>query len=162
MISPKSLMKIATTASVVAMTVSVAVVPAYAMQDIEIEDTPSSFAATVDDAQNSSNSMPDNPNATLPETVSENISDDSTVVSENLAVTPEGDVQNIETGETVIERVSFEGKQLVMESGDLKQSVDYAIADGRLVLKTEFGTFSFPFEKTEEGIRIDGIEYIKD
>ena len=45
--------------------------------------------------------MPDNPNATLPETVSENISDDSTVVSENLAVTPEGDVQNIETGETV-------------------------------------------------------------
>ena len=94
-------MKIATTASVVAMTVSVAVVPAYAMQDIAIEDTPSSFAATVDDAQNSSNSMPDNPNATLPETVSENISDDSTVVSENLAVTPEGDVQNIETGETV-------------------------------------------------------------
>ena len=101
MISPKSLMKIATTASVVAMTVSVAVVPAYAMQDIAIEDTPSSFAATVDDAQNSSNSMPDNPNATLPETVSENISDDSTVVSENLAVTPEGDGQNIETGETV-------------------------------------------------------------
>lgn len=101
MISPKSLMKIATTASVVAMTVSVAVVPAYAMQDIAIEDTPSSFAATVDDAQNSSNSMPDNPNATLPETVSENISDDSTVVSENLTVTPEGDVQNIETGETV-------------------------------------------------------------
>lgn len=101
MISPKSLMKIATTASVVAMTVSVAVVPAYAMQDIAIEDTPSSFAAIVDDAQDSSNSMPDNPNATLPETVSENISDDSTVVSENLAVTPEGDVQNIETGETV-------------------------------------------------------------
>ena len=101
MISPKSLMKIATTASAVAMTVSVAVVPAYAMQDIAIGDTPSSFAATVDDAQNSSNSMPDNPNATLPETVSENISDDSTVVSENLAVTPEGDVQNIETGETV-------------------------------------------------------------
>lgn len=101
MISPKSLMKIATTASVVAMTVSVAVVPAYAMQDIAIEDTPSSFAATVDDAQDLSNSMPDNPNATLPETVSENISDDSTVVSENLAVTPEGDVQNIETGETV-------------------------------------------------------------
>lgn len=94
-------MKIATTASVAAITVSVAVVPAYAMQDIAIEDTPSSFAATVDDAQNSSNSMPDNPNATLPETVSENISDDSTVVSENLAVTPEGDVQNIETGETV-------------------------------------------------------------
>lgn len=101
MISPKSLMKIAVTASVAAITVSVAMVPAYAMQDIAIEDTPSSFAAIVDDAQDLSNSMPDNPNATLPETVSENISDDSTVVSENLAVTPEGDVQNIETGETV-------------------------------------------------------------
>ena len=61
MISPKSLMKIAVTASVAAITVSVAVVPACAMQDIAIEDTPSSFAATVDDAQNSSNSMPDNP-----------------------------------------------------------------------------------------------------
>lgn len=94
-------MKIAVTASVAAITVSVAVVPAYAMQDIAIEDAPSSFAAIVDDVQDSSNSMPDNPNATLPETVSENISDDSTVVSENLAVTPEGDVQNIETGETV-------------------------------------------------------------
>lgn len=101
MISPKSLMKIAVAASVAAITVSVAVVPAYAMQDIAIEDAPSSFAAIVDDVQDSSNSMPDNPNATLPETVSENISDDSTVVSENLAVTPEGDVQNIETGETV-------------------------------------------------------------
>lgn len=101
MISPKSLMKIAVTASVAAITVSVAVVPAYAMQDIAIEDAPGSFAAIVDDVQDSSNSMPDNPNATLPETVSENISDDSTVVSENLAVTPEGDVQNIETGETV-------------------------------------------------------------
>ena len=101
MISPKSLMKIAVTASVAAITVSVAVVSAYAMQDIAIEDAPSSFAAIVDDVQDSSNSMPDNPNATLPETVSENISDDSTVVSENLAVTPEGDVQNIETGETV-------------------------------------------------------------
>ena len=101
MISPKKLLRISTAVSAVALTLFVAVVPAYAMQDIAIEDTPSSFAATVDDAQNSSNSMPDNPNATLPETVSENISDDSTVVSENLAVTPEGDVQNIETGETV-------------------------------------------------------------
>ena len=101
MVSPHHVLKIATALSAVALTASVAVTPAYALQDIAIEDTPSSFATTVDDVQNSSNSMPDNPNATLPETVSENISDDSTVVSENLAVTPEGDVQNIETGETV-------------------------------------------------------------
>ena len=115
MISPKSLMKIATTASVVAMTVSVAVVPAYAMQDIAIEDSVAqSGSVTADNGvvmqsddqsddqtgdQQSQDSMPDNPNAKLPDTVSDEISDDATVVSEDLAVTPEGEVKNIETGE---------------------------------------------------------------
>ena len=51
--------------------------------------------------QQSQDSMPDNPNAKLPDTVSGEISDDATVVSEDLAVTPEGEVKNIETGETV-------------------------------------------------------------
>ena len=51
--------------------------------------------------QQSQDSMPDNPNAKLPGTVSDEISDDATVVSEDLAVTPEGEVKNIETGETV-------------------------------------------------------------
>ena len=117
MISPKSLMKIATTASVVAMTVSVAVVPAYAMQDITIEDSVAqSGSVTADNGvvmwsddqsndqtgdQQSQDSMPDNPNAKLPDTVSDEISDDATVVSEDLAVTPEGEVKNIETGEIV-------------------------------------------------------------
>lgn len=115
MISPKSLMKIATTASVVAMTVSVAVVPAYAMQDIAIEDSVAqSGSVTADNGvvmqsddqsddqtgdQQSQDSMPDNPNVKLPDTVSDEISDDATVVSEDLAVTPEGEVKNIETGE---------------------------------------------------------------
>jgi tRNA U34 5-carboxymethylaminomethyl modifying GTPase MnmE/TrmE len=49
--------------------------------------------------------MPDNPNAKLPDTVSDEISDDATVVSEDLAVTPEGEVKNIETGETVTDAV---------------------------------------------------------
>ena len=117
MISPKSLMKIATTASVVAMTVSVAVVPAYAMQDIAIEDSVAQSGSVTadngvvmwsDDQSNdqtgdrqSQDSMPDNPNAKLPDTVSDEISDDATVVSEDLAVTPEGEVKNIETGEIV-------------------------------------------------------------
>lgn len=51
--------------------------------------------------QQSQDSMPDNPNAKLPDNVSDEISDDATVVSEDLAVTPEGEVKNIETGETV-------------------------------------------------------------
>ena len=45
--------------------------------------------------------MPDNPNAKLPDNVSDEISDDATVVSEDLAATPEGEVKNIETGEIV-------------------------------------------------------------
>ena len=45
--------------------------------------------------------MPDNPNAKLPDAVNDEISDDATVVSEDLAVTPEGEVKNIETGEIV-------------------------------------------------------------
>ena len=110
-------MKVATTASVVAMTVSVAVVPAYAMQDIAIEDSVAqSGSVTADNGvvmwsddqsndqtgdQQSQDSMPDNPNAKLPDTVSDEISDDATVVSEDLAVTPEGEVKNIETGEIV-------------------------------------------------------------
>ena len=117
MISPKSLMKIATTASVVAMTVSVAVVPAYAMQDIAIEDSVAqSGSVTADNGvvmqsddqsddqtgdQQSQDSMPDNPNAKLPDNVSDEISDDATVISEDLAATPEGEVKNIETGEIV-------------------------------------------------------------
>ena len=101
MISPESLMKVIAAASVVAATVSITVVPAYAMQDIAIEDSPRSFATAVNDMQNSLNSMPDNPNVQLPDTVDEDIPDDSTVVSGGLAVTPEGDVRNIETGETV-------------------------------------------------------------
>lgn len=68
----------------------------------------------------------------------------------------------VETGEIVIERVSFEGKRLVMQSGDMEQTVDYTIRDGQLVLNTDFGDFSFPLEKTDTGIRIDGIDYIKD
>lgn len=51
--------------------------------------------------QQSQDSMPDNPNAKLPDAVSDEISDDATVISEDLAATPEGEVKNIETGEIV-------------------------------------------------------------
>ena len=89
----------------------------YALQDIAIEDAVAqSGPVTADNGvvmqsddqpddqtgdQQSQDSMPDNPNAKLPDTVSGEISDDATVVSEDLAVTSEGEVKNIETGETV-------------------------------------------------------------
>ena len=117
MVSPHHVVKIATALSAVALAASVAVAPAYALQDIAIEDAVAqSGSVTADNGvvmqsddqsddqtgdQQSATSMPDNPNAKLPDTVSGEISDDATVVSEDLAVTPEGEVKNIETGETV-------------------------------------------------------------
>ena len=117
MVSPHHVLKIATALSAVALTASVVVTPAYALQDIAIEDAVAqSGPVTADNGvvvqsddqsddqtgdQQSQDSMPDNPNAKLPGTVSDEISDDATVVSEDLAVTPEGEVKNIETGETV-------------------------------------------------------------
>ena len=117
MVSPHHVVKIVTALSAVALTASVAVAPAYALQDIAIEDSVAqSGSVTADNGvamqsddqsddqtgdQQSQDSMPDNPNAKLPDTVSDEISDDATVVSEDLAVTPEGEVKNIETGEIV-------------------------------------------------------------
>lgn len=117
MVSPHHVLKITTALSAVALAASVAVTPAYALQDIAIEDAVAqSGPVTADNGvvmqsgdqsddqtgdQQSQDSMPDNPNAKLPDTVSGEISDDATVVSEDLAVTPEGEVKNIETGETV-------------------------------------------------------------
>lgn len=117
MVSPHHVVKIATALSAVALTASVAVAPAYALQDIAIEDAVAqSGSVTADNGvamqsdnqpddqtggQQSQDSMPDNPNAKLPDAVNDEISDDATVISEDLAVTPEGEVKNIETGETV-------------------------------------------------------------
>lgn len=117
MVSPHHVVKIVTALSAVALTASVAVAPAYALQDIAIEDAVAqSGSVTADNGvvmqsddqsddqtgdQQSQDSMPDNPNAKLPDNVSDEISDDATVVSEDLAVTPKGEVKNIETGETV-------------------------------------------------------------
>lgn len=117
MVSPHHVLKITTALSAVALTASVAVTPAYALQDIAIEDSVAqSGSVTADHGvvmqsddqsdgqtgdQQSQDGMPDNPNAKLPDTISDEISDDATVVSEDLAVTSEGEVKNIETGEIV-------------------------------------------------------------
>lgn len=117
MVSPHHVVKIVTALSAVALTASVAVAPAYALQDIAIEDAVAqSGSVTADNGvvmqsddqsddqtgdQQSQDSMPDNPNAKLPDNVSDEISDDATVISEDLAATPEGEVKNIETGEIV-------------------------------------------------------------
>lgn len=117
MVSPHHVLKIVTALSAVALAASVAVTPAYALQDIAIEDSVAqSGSVTADNGavmqsddqsddqtgdQQSQDGMPDNPNAKLPDNVSDEISDDATVISEDLAATPEGEVKNIETGEIV-------------------------------------------------------------
>lgn len=49
----------------------------------------------------SADAMPDNPNAALPNQVSPDIPDDATVVSQDHAVTENGELKEITTGETV-------------------------------------------------------------
>lgn len=95
---------------------SIAGVPAYALTDTNLDEmagasagasaiTPTSTdessslqnQPSADDAE----SMPDNPTKDLPQTVSEAVPDDATVVSEELAVTDAGEVMDLETGDTV-------------------------------------------------------------
>lgn len=106
-------------ARTVAAVVSVAFVsvalsaPTYALTDTNLNATTANVQTatvhTTDTAPTLSNqpiadtdtAMPDNPTQELPETVDAAIPDDATVVSEELAVTEDGEVQNLETGETV-------------------------------------------------------------
>lgn len=99
-----------------ALVCSMAGVPAYALTDTNLDEmagasagvsaiTPTSTdessslqnQPSADDAE----SMPDNPTKDLPQTVSEAVPDDATVVSEELAVTGAGEVMDLETGDTV-------------------------------------------------------------
>lgn len=91
-------------------------VPAYALTDTNLDEgmtgTSTGVSATPASADESpslqsqpsadqAESMPDNPTKDLPQTVSKEIPDDATVVSEELAVTDAGEVMDLETGDTV-------------------------------------------------------------
>ena len=79
--------------------------PAHALQDTVVEHSTVSKdwrnSAMQVAEQQSADSMPDNPNAKLPDSVSEKISGDAMVVSEDLAVTPQGEVKDVQSGKTV-------------------------------------------------------------
>ena len=83
-----------------AVLVGTVAVPAHALQDTVVSNNWGNSTAQAAEEQ-STDSMPDNPNAKLPDSVSEKISGDSTVVSEDLAVTPEGEVKDVQSGKTV-------------------------------------------------------------
>lgn len=113
-------------ASVAAMAMlgAVCVTPASALADVNAgadasgvrsatsATRPVANGVTVAD-ETAADAMPDNPDAELPDKVSAEISDDATVVSEQYAATPEGELKDIETGETVTDPkiVGTESKQ---------------------------------------------------
>lgn len=91
-------------------------VPAYALTDTNLDEGTTGTSTGVSATPVSTDeplslqgqpsadqveSMPDNPTKDLPQTVSEEIPDDATVVSEELAVTDDGEVMDLETGDTV-------------------------------------------------------------
>lgn len=113
-------------ASVAAMAMlgAVCVTPASALADVNADadasgvrsatsaTRPVTNGVTVAD-ETAADAMPDNPDAELPDKVSAEISDDAMVVSEQYAATPEGELKDIETGETVTDPkiVGTESKQ---------------------------------------------------
>ena len=113
-----------TSVAAVAMLGAVCVTPASALADVNADadasgvrsaasaTRPVANGVTVAD-ETAADAMPDNPNAELPDKVSAEISDDATVVSEQYAATPEGELKDIETGETVTDPkiVGTESKQ---------------------------------------------------
>ena len=113
-----------TSVAAVAMLGAVCVTPASALADVNADadasgvrsatsaTRPVANGVTVAD-ETAADAMPDNPDAELPDKVSAEISDDATVVSEQYAATPEGELKDIETGETVTDPkiVGTESKQ---------------------------------------------------
>lgn len=68
----------------------------------------------------------------------------------------------VESGELVIQEVSFHDGQVTMISGDVQQTVDYRIKDGKLTLLTKFGDFSYDFaQKDAQTITIDALDYVR-
>lgn len=68
----------------------------------------------------------------------------------------------VESGELVIKEITFDGKQLTMTSGDVQQTVDYRIEDGKLTLLTDYGDFTYDFEqKDEQTLTIDALDYVR-
>ena len=67
-----------------------------------------------------------------------------------------------ESGEMVTESLEFDGDTVTMISGETRQSVKYAMKDGKFTIKTRFGDFSYACELRENGdLLIDGVTYRK-
>ena len=68
----------------------------------------------------------------------------------------------VDSGETVIESVEFNGDEVTMRGGELEQTVHYKVEGDSFTLLTDFGDFEYDFEQREDGtLVIDGIDYVK-
>lgn len=66
----------------------------------------------------------------------------------------------VESGEMVIQELSFTSDEVTMISGSVNQTVRYQIKEDSFLLITDYGTYSYAFEQKEDGsLVIDGVEY---
>lgn len=77
------------------------IMPAMALSDVNLNTEYSHGIRLATSSIPEDDQMPENPHAQLPKKVDETIPENATVVSEDLAVTEDGQVQDIETGQKV-------------------------------------------------------------
>lgn len=65
------------------------------------------------------------------------------------------------TGETVIQELHFEGDQVTLISGNVRQQVTYRIEGNTFTMITDFGNFSYEITINGEEIILDGVVYQK-
>ena len=65
-----------------------------------------------------------------------------------------------QTGETVVEIISFSEDSLTMASGNSRQEVPYKIEGDKLHITTAYGDFSFDFKWEDQHILLDGVTYV--
>lgn len=93
--------RLAACAAAVALVGAVSTVPASALSDTSLDDVMQPTMPNQTVADTPASKMPDNPAVELPQTVNDTIPDDAIVVAENLAVTSQGELKNLESGQVV-------------------------------------------------------------
>lgn len=65
------------------------------------------------------------------------------------------------SGETVIQELRFQGDQVTLISGNIRQQVAYKIKDNVFTMITDFGNFSYEIVVSGDEIVLDGVVYRK-
>ena len=66
----------------------------------------------------------------------------------------------VESGETVITTLVFNGNSVTMSADVMEQTVEYQIADNTFTIFTDYGDFDYDYTRAEDGtLMIDGVSY---